>query len=56
MHRVQGKFAILFDAIHMVREHQQNAIQYLHVYEGQSKISESCFISEKLLLVWVVFV
>ena len=25
-------------------------------YEGQSKISESCSISDKLLLVWVVFV
>ena len=25
-------------------------------YEGQSKISESCFISDKLLLVWAVFV
>ena len=25
-------------------------------YEGQSKISESCFISDKLLLIWVVFV
>ena len=25
-------------------------------YEGQSKISESCFISDKILLVWVVFV
>ena len=26
------------------------------IYEGQSKISESCFISDKLLIVWVVFV
>ena len=31
MHCVSGawKFAILSDAIHMAREHQQNAIQYL---------------------------
>ena len=30
--------------------------QHKCIYEGQSKISESCFISDKLLLVWVVFV
>ena len=34
MHRVSGawKFAILSDAIHMTREHRQNAIQYLYIY------------------------
>ena len=28
----------------------------MRIYEGQSKISESYFISDKLFLVWVVFV
>ena len=34
MHRVSDalKFAFLSDAIHMAREHRQNAIQYLYIY------------------------
>ena len=34
MHRVSGawKFALLSDAIHMAREHRQNAIQYLYLH------------------------
>ena len=34
MHRVSGawKFAFLSDAIHMAREHRQNAIQYLYLH------------------------
>ena len=34
MHRISGawKFALLSDAIHMAREHRQNAIQYLYLH------------------------
>ena len=34
MHRVSGawKFAFLSDAIHMAREHRQNATQYLYLH------------------------
>ena len=34
MHRVSGacKFALLSDAIHIAREHRQNAIQYLYLH------------------------
>ena len=40
MHRVSGawKFAFLSDAIHMAREHRQNAIQYLYFTSFNNKV------------------
>ena len=35
---------------------ERQSTMFCNDYEGQSKISESCLISDKLLLVWVVFV
>ena len=43
MHRLSGawKFAILSDAIHMAREHRQNAIQYLYLHLTNNKQCEA---------------
>ena len=55
MHRVSGacKFALLSDAIHIAREHRQNAIQYLYLHLFTTKfvaillsLTQKCRISE----------
>ena len=55
MHRVSGawKFALLSDAIHMAREHLQNAIQYSYLHLFTTKfvaalltLTQKCHISQ----------
>ena len=48
---IRGKLTYVYVCIFAARSHDQK-----YIYEGQSKISESYFISDKRLLVLVVFV